>query len=93
MHVNIERTKAILRPTVEIVTEPHHVWPTLTDDQWIDVEVALKDLTLADYGRKNNVNVNSLTQSEMRDIILGWRRHHLYNVSRWLRWRRRLVSR
>ena len=71
MHVNIERTKAILRPTVEIVTEPHHVWPTLTDDQWIDVEVALKDLILADYGRKNNVNVNSLTQSEMRDIILG----------------------
>ena len=44
---------------------------TLTDDQWIDVEVALKDLILADYGRKNNVNVNSLTQSEMRDIILG----------------------
>lgn len=71
MHVNIERAKAILRPTVEIVTEAHHVWPTLTDDQWIDVEVALKDLILADYGRKNNVNVNSLTQSEMRDIILG----------------------
>jgi pre-mRNA-processing factor 8 len=26
---------------------------------------------LADYGKKNNVNVNSLTQSEIRDIILG----------------------
>jgi hypothetical protein len=43
----------------------------LTDEQWIKVEVALKDLILADYGKKNNVNVASLTQSEVRDIILG----------------------
>jgi hypothetical protein len=35
------------------------------------VEVALKDLILADYGKKNNANVSSLTQSEIRDIILG----------------------
>ena len=35
------------------------------------VEVALKDLILADYGKKNNVNVASLTQSEIRDVILG----------------------
>lgn len=35
------------------------------------VEVSLKDLILADYGKKNNVNVASLTQSEIRDIILG----------------------
>ena len=31
-------------------------------------EVALKDLILADYGKKNNVNVASLTQSEIRDV-------------------------
>jgi pre-mRNA-processing factor 8 len=37
----------------------------------INVEVALKDLILADYGKKNNVNVASLTQSEIRDNILG----------------------
>ena len=54
-----------------MVTEPHHVWPTLTDEQWVRVEVALKDLILADYGKKNNVNVASLTQSEIRDVILG----------------------
>jgi pre-mRNA-processing factor 8 len=35
------------------------------------VEVSLKDLILADYGKKNNVNVASLTQTEVRDIILG----------------------
>merc|ERR1712157_44240 len=53
------------------ITEPHHIWPTLSDDEWIHVEVALKDLILADYGKKNNVNVASLTQSEIRDVILG----------------------
>ena len=28
-------------------------------------------MILNDYGKKNNVNVGSLTQSEVRDIILG----------------------
>merc|ERR1711937_760646 len=58
-------------PDKTTITEPHHIWPTLTDDEWIKVEVTLKDLILADYGKKNNVNVASLTQSEIRDIILG----------------------
>jgi pre-mRNA-processing factor 8 len=35
------------------------------------VEVELKNLILADFGKKNNVNVSALTQSEIRDIILG----------------------
>ncbi|MFM7857305.1 MAG: hypothetical protein ACKO96_36640, partial [Flammeovirgaceae bacterium] len=43
----------------------------LSDEEWIKVEVELKNLILADYGKKNNVNVASLTQSEIRDIILG----------------------
>lgn len=71
LHVDIDRVKMILRPDQSVVTEPHHVWPSLTDEQWIKIEVALKDLILADYGKKNNVNVSSLTQSEIRDIILG----------------------
>jgi pre-mRNA-processing factor 8 len=71
LHVSQDRTKVILRPDKSVITQAHHVWPTLTDEQWIKVEVALKDLILADYGKKNNVNVASLTQSEVRDIILG----------------------
>jgi len=71
LHVHVDKVKMVLRPDNSIVTEPHHIWPTLTDEQWIKVEVALKDLILADYGKKNNVNVSSLTQSEIRDIILG----------------------
>ena len=38
---------------------------------WIKVEVTLKDQILADYAKRNNVNVAALTQSEVRDIILG----------------------
>jgi len=71
LHVDIDRVKMILRPDKSVITQPHHIWPSLSDEQWIKVEVALKDLILADYGKKNNVNVSSLTQSEIRDIILG----------------------
>ena len=71
LHVDPDKVKMILRPDKTVITEAHHIWPSLTDEQWIKVEVSLKDLILADYGKKNNVNVSSLTQSEIRDIILG----------------------
>ncbi|KAJ1028734.1 hypothetical protein NDA16_001899 [Ustilago loliicola] len=71
LHVNQEKAKIILRPHPGVVTEPHHLWPTLTDEEWIKVEIQLRDLILADFGKRNNVNVNSLTSSEIRDIILG----------------------
>ena len=44
---------------------------SLKDEEWIKVEVELKDLILEDFGKKENVNVASLTQSEIRDIMLG----------------------
>ena len=62
LHVNVDKARMILRPDKSITTEPHHVWPSLTDEQWIKVETALKDLILADYSKKNNVNAGSLTQ-------------------------------
>ncbi|KAG8802728.1 pre-mRNA-splicing factor 8 [Serendipita sp. 411] len=71
LHVNNEKAKVILRPDKSTITEPHFVWPTLTDEEWMKVEVALKDLILADFGKRNSVNIASLTQSEIRDIILG----------------------
>jgi pre-mRNA-processing factor 8 len=71
LHVNNERAKIILKPDKTTVTQPHHIWPTLTDEEWVKVEVELKNLILADYSKKNNVNVASLTQSEIKDIILG----------------------
>ncbi|KAG6669494.1 hypothetical protein I3843_01G240300 [Carya illinoinensis] len=71
LHVNNEKAKMLLKPDKTIITEPHHIWPSLNDDQWMKVEVALRDLILSDYAKKNNVNTSALTQSEIRDIILG----------------------
>jgi pre-mRNA-processing factor 8 len=68
LHVNTERTKVILKPDKTTITEPHHIWPTLTDEEWIKVEVQLKDLILADYGKKNKyVYFSSLVISTCRE--------------------------
>ncbi|XP_056690913.1 pre-mRNA-processing-splicing factor 8A-like isoform X2 [Spinacia oleracea] len=61
----------LLKPDRTVVTEPHHIWPSLNDDQCMKVEAALRDLILSDYAKKNNVNTSALTQSEIRDIIMG----------------------
>jgi pre-mRNA-processing factor 8 len=71
LHLHPERAKVILTPDKTVVTHSHHIWPNLTPEQWVKVEVELKNLILADYAKKNNVNVASLTSSEIKDIILG----------------------
>ena len=71
LYVNCDKTHLILKPDRNTITESHHIWPSFKDEEWIKVEVELKDLILADYGKKENVNVASLTQSEIRDIMLG----------------------
>ena len=55
LHMNNEEAKMLLNPDKMIVTEPHHIWPSLKSD----------------YAKKNNVNTSALTQSEIRDNILG----------------------
>lgn len=71
LNVDTDTTNHILRPNANIATEDHHIWPTLSDEQWVDVEAQLRDLILEDYSKKYNVNIQSLTQSEIRDLILG----------------------
>ncbi|KAK5162724.1 pre-mRNA-splicing factor 8 [Saxophila tyrrhenica] len=71
LHVNQDKTKLLLRPDKTVITQEHHIWPSLSDEDWVKVEVQLRDLILNDYGKKNNVNTSSLTNSEIRDIILG----------------------
>lgn len=69
--ISQEKTNLILRPDASVITEDHHLWPSFTDDQWIDVETQLRDLILNDYANKYNTNIQSLTKSEIRDLILG----------------------
>lgn len=71
LEINQEKANLVLRPDATIVTQDHHIWPSFSDEQWIDVESQLRDLILADYSQKHNINVQSLTQSEIRDLILG----------------------
>ncbi|VDQ12373.1 unnamed protein product [Trichobilharzia regenti] len=54
LHVNNDKAKIVLKPDKTTITEPHHIWPSLSSDDWIKVEYQLKDLILADYGKKNN---------------------------------------
>lgn len=37
LHVNPDKARSLLRPDKSILTQPHHVWPSLTDEQWIKV--------------------------------------------------------
>ncbi len=37
LHVNVDKARMILKVDKDIITEPHHVWPSLTDEQWIKV--------------------------------------------------------
>lgn len=71
LQINAEKTKMILRPNSSITTKEHHLWPTLNIDQWRNVESELADLILSDYSEKFSININSLTDNEIRDIILG----------------------
>merc|ERR1719160_310982 len=61
----------LLKPNKSVSTKTNHIWPSLSDQQWVVLEQLLKDLILADYGRTNNVKIQSLTQTEIRDIIMG----------------------
>ncbi len=59
LHVNNDRAKIVLKPDKTTMTELHHIWPTLSDEEWVKVEVQLKDLILADYGKKNKYVLTS----------------------------------
>lgn len=39
LHVNNEKAKMLLKPDKTIITEPHHIWPSLSDDQWMKVQI------------------------------------------------------
>lgn len=54
ININKEKTNLILRPNKDVITQPNHIWPNLTDDQWLQVEIGLRDLILLDYAKKNN---------------------------------------
>jgi pre-mRNA-processing factor 8 len=49
LHVNNEKARITLRPTKQTITQPNHVWPSLSEDEWVKVELELRNIILADY--------------------------------------------
>ena len=45
LHVNVDKARMILKPDKTIITEPHHVWPLLTDEQWIKVSSVAQNMS------------------------------------------------
>ena len=46
LHVNVDKARMILKPDKTIITEPHHVWPSLTDEQWIKVSSVAQNILM-----------------------------------------------
>lgn len=65
------KAQLLLHPDSAIKTKENHLWPSFTPEQWVRIENELSDLILNDYAKKHDINVESLTQNEIRDIILG----------------------
>lgn len=42
LHVNVDKTRGIMKPNKTIITKPNHIWPSLNDDEWIKVEVLIE---------------------------------------------------
>ncbi|CCK70335.1 U4/U6-U5 snRNP complex subunit PRP8 KNAG_0E00670 [Huiozyma naganishii CBS 8797] len=71
LKANEERAKLALLRDPTIVIKTHHLWPSFSDEQWINIETEMRDLILDEYGKKYNVNISALTQTEIKDLILG----------------------
>lgn len=71
LKTNEEKAKMILKADPTVPIKPHHLWPSFTDEQWIEIESKMRDLILTEYGKKYNVSISSLTQTEIKDLILG----------------------
>ncbi|SCU81555.1 LAME_0B07646g1_1 [Lachancea meyersii CBS 8951] len=71
LRTNEEKAQMILKSDPTIPIKDYHVWPSFSDEQWIEIESKMRDLILEEYGKKYNVNIASLTQTEIKDLILG----------------------
>ncbi|CCC69721.1 hypothetical protein NCAS_0D01400 [Naumovozyma castellii] len=71
LKTNEEKAKMIILADPTIPIKPHHLWPSFSNEQWINIESQMRDLILTEYGKKYNVNIAALTQTEIKDLILG----------------------
>ncbi|RWW08275.1 hypothetical protein GW17_00028294 [Ensete ventricosum] len=58
LHVNNDKAKMLLRPDKTVVTQPHHIWPSLTDDEWMKAKEDSRLTTVT--SRTTNVHGDEL---------------------------------
>nr|UXY86768.1 splicing factor Prp8 [Cryptomonas paramecium] len=66
--INNIKTKKILS-SYEKHQLDNFFWPDLSDKEWIEVEILLRDLILDNYCFHTNISVKNLSQSEIKKII------------------------
>lgn len=71
LKMNEEKAQHLLKEDPTILVKDHHLWPSFNDEQWIIIEGKMRDLILSEYSQKYNIDTSLLTQTEIKDIILG----------------------
>ena len=81
LYFDSDKCKQVLQLKSQgVETESHHLCPSLSNAQWIKVEVGLKDLILADYARKNNIMSQHSSKPKYVILFSEWRSvDHLNN--------------
>ena len=80
LHVNADRTKVILKPDKTTITEPHHIWPTLTDEEWVPVEVRLHAIsrdTELDHAQTFRISIIAFSSPEAALLLVSTKNHDL----------------
>ena len=70
LEVDCKQIKQILGVGLEKNVK-NFFWPFFTNEEWITLEITLKDLILESFATKNKIDSASLFQTEIRDIIFG----------------------
>lgn len=60
LHVNVQKTSLLLKEGSKEGKKNGFVWPKIELEDWYKVEIDLRNLILADFAKRCNVNVNSL---------------------------------
>ncbi|KAF7684116.1 Pre-mRNA-splicing factor 8 like protein [Astathelohania contejeani] len=73
----ILRAMTVDRNEVKNLFGDCELWPDFDDEEWIDIELRLRDIVINNYCLIHKLNPKLLTQSEIRDIIFGSHIDHI----------------
>ncbi|AFP65263.1 splicing factor Prp8 (nucleomorph) [Chroomonas mesostigmatica CCMP1168] len=79
IEIDFERVKIIF-DGFKILSSKNKFWPDFSDSKWIKIENLLRDLILEDYSKKKKINAKHFSQNDIRNIILGFEHHKLFET-------------